>query len=48
MYVGVCGNVCCVIENNTWNFTRSTGDGHFHYCRHVYFHCHGMFVNTLD
>ena len=26
-----------IIENNTWNFTRSPGDGQF--CRHVYFHC---------
>ena len=30
------------------SITRSPGDGQFYYCRHVYFHCYCIFVNTLD
>ena len=42
-------NINNLIENNTSNFTRrSSGDEHFYYCRHVYFHCYCIFVNTLD
>ena len=39
-----CDDVCMC----TCNFTRSPDDGHFYYCRHVYFHYYGIFVNTLD
>ena len=41
-------NINKLIEKDTWNFTRSPGDRHFCYCRHVYFHCYCIFVNTLD
>ena len=41
-------NINKLIEKNTWNFTISPGNGQFYYCRHVYFHCYGIFVNTLD
>ena len=41
-------NINNIIEKSTWNFTRSPGHGHFCYCRHVYFPCYCIFVNTLD
>ena len=41
-------NINKPIDKNTWNFTRSPGDGHFYYCRHVYFYCYGIFVSTLN
>ena len=39
-------NINKIIEKNTWNFTRSPGDGHFCYCRHVYFHCYCIYEHA--
>ena len=41
-------NINKLTEKNTWNFTKSPGDGHFYYCQNVYLHCYGIFVNILD
>ena len=41
-------NINKILEKKTWNLTRSPGDGHFCYCRHVYFHYYCISVNTLD
>ena len=46
------GNITKILENNTWNLTKLQppllGDGHFCYCRHVYFNCDCIYVHTLD
>ena len=41
-------NINQLIENNTWNCTIYFGDGNICYCRHAYFHCYCIFMNTLD